>query len=218
MAFPLRATLRIPTPRVAHRRPVRSPCRKPLAGVTVGMLRHQQGAALIVALILLLIMSILGISSVRTTVMEEKMAAASYDRSLAFQAAEAALRAGEAVALAQSTASPKNAAFPNAGLYTNANTNCETSPCNAQGLCAQPDPDCTSRWLEPGFGHWVNAPKVNDIAGTPQYFVEYLGNTFPCTPGDTTSPASCTHYRITARSNPGQGRANVVLQSIFLTN
>lgn len=205
-------------------RTVRHPCRKPLrissAGVAAAVMmpHHQQGAALIVALILLLIMSILGISSVRTTVMEEKMAAASYDRSLAFQAAEAALRAGEAVALAQSTASPKNAAFPNAGLYTNANTNCETSPCNAQGLCAQPDPDCPSRWLAPGFNNWTNAPKVSDIAGTPQYFVEYLGNNFPCTPGDATSPANCSNYRITARSNTGPGRANVVLQSIFLTN
>ncbi|MGK0674477.1 MAG: PilX N-terminal domain-containing pilus assembly protein [Halothiobacillaceae bacterium] len=181
--------------------------------------RRQHGAALIVALILLLVMSILGISSVRTTVMEEKMAATSYDRSLAFQAAEAALRAGEAVALAQSTASPRNAAFPNAGLYTNANTNCETSPCNnAQGLCAQPDPDCPPRWLDPRFSSWANAPKVNEIAGTPQYFVEYLGNNFPCTPGNATSPTNCSHYRITARSNLGPERARVVLQSIFLTN
>lgn len=146
------------------------------------------------------------------------MAAASYGRSPAFQAIEAALRAGETLALAQSTTSPRNAFFPNNGLYTNAIANCENSRCSVQGLRAQPDPDCASRWLDPGFGYWTNAPKINDIAGMPQYFVEYLGNNFPCTPGDNTSPTNCSHYRITARSNPGLGRASVVLQSIFLTN
>lgn len=180
---------------------------------------QQQGAALIVALILLLLMTILGLSSIRTTVMEEKMTATAYDRSLAFQAAEAALRAGEAIALAQSTTSPKNSAFPNAGLYTDNNDACGASPCNAQGLCAQPDPDCLARWLDPNFKNWVNAAKVNDLAGTPQYFVEYLGGNFPCNPADpTTSPANCAQYRITARSNPGTDRATVILQSIYLTN
>ncbi|MEO1750953.1 PilX N-terminal domain-containing pilus assembly protein [Thiofaba sp. EF100] len=179
---------------------------------------HQQGAALIVALILLLIMTILGLSSIRTTVMDEKMTAASYDRSLAFQAAEAALRAGEAVALAQSTASPKNSAFPNAGLYTDSDSNCNTSPCNAQGLCAQPDPDCDARWLDSTFNNWANAAKVNDLAGTPQYFVEYLGNNFPCNPEDATSQPNCAQYRITARSIPGANRAQVMLQSTYLTN
>lgn len=179
---------------------------------------REQGAALIVALLLLLIMTILGLSSIRTTVMEEKMTAASYDRSLAFQAAEAALRAGEAAALAQSTATPKNSAFPNAGLYTDSNDTCGNSPCNAQGLCAQPDPDCTPRWLNTAFNNWANAAKVDDLAGTPQYFVEYLGNNFPCNPEDVNSPATCSQYRITARSNPGAGRAQVILQSTYLTN
>lgn len=56
----------------------------------------QRGMALITALVLLVIMTLLGITGVRTAVLEEKMSAASYDRNLAFQAAEAALRDGEA--------------------------------------------------------------------------------------------------------------------------
>lgn len=223
--FPLRLALHKLVTRFQPRNPIPRAWRSPVEGPAVvgptawmAASHQQRGAALIVALILLLILSILGITSMRTTTMEEKMAAASHDRAIAFQAAEAALREGEAVALAQSTTSPKNAAFPNGGLYNNDNSNCNTSPCNAQGLCAQPDPDCPARWLDPNFNSWTNASKVNDIAGTPQYFVEYLGSNFPCDPANPNSPTTCSNYRITARSHPGTGRASVMLQSVFLTN
>jgi len=55
----------------------------------------QQGMVLVVALLFLLIMTILGISSVSSSFMEEKMVGNSLNREKAFQAAEAALRAGE---------------------------------------------------------------------------------------------------------------------------
>ena len=75
------------------------------------MNRHKQhGVALAIALILLVIMTLLGLSGVRTVGLEEKMASNTYDRSLAFQAAEAALRAGEDAAQAQSLVN--NAGFP----------------------------------------------------------------------------------------------------------
>ena len=58
-------------------------------------MRKQQGVALPVALIFLLVLTVLGVSSLGTNVFEEKMAANSLNRELAFQAAEAALREGE---------------------------------------------------------------------------------------------------------------------------
>lgn len=61
-----------------------------------GMRRNESGAALIVALIMLLLISIVGVSAMQTTTMEEKMAGNLRDRHVAFQAAEAALRQGEA--------------------------------------------------------------------------------------------------------------------------
>ena len=60
--------------------------------------RQQRGVALIVVLILLLIMTLLGLASLRGTLMEERMTSSLYDRSLSFQAAEAALRQGEELA------------------------------------------------------------------------------------------------------------------------
>jgi len=59
------------------------------------LIHRQSGAALIVSLILLLVMTLLGVSAMQTNVLEEKMAGNFRDRDLAFQAAEAALRHAE---------------------------------------------------------------------------------------------------------------------------
>ncbi len=56
----------------------------------------QRGTVLVIALILLLVLTILGVSGMRGTTMEERMAGNMRDQSLGFQAAESALRAGEA--------------------------------------------------------------------------------------------------------------------------
>lgn len=58
--------------------------------------RHPQaGAALITALILLLVLTVIGVTSLANTVMEERMAGNMRERQIAFQASEAALREGE---------------------------------------------------------------------------------------------------------------------------
>lgn len=56
----------------------------------------QQGAILIVALIMLLLVTIIGLASIRGTSLQERMAGNLRDQELALQAAEAALRRGEA--------------------------------------------------------------------------------------------------------------------------
>jgi Tfp pilus assembly protein PilX len=53
--------------------------------------KKQSGAALITALVLLLIMTMLGLSSMTTNTMEERMAANSQEINRAFQAAESGL-------------------------------------------------------------------------------------------------------------------------------
>ncbi|MEW6590156.1 MAG: PilX N-terminal domain-containing pilus assembly protein [Pseudomonadota bacterium] len=57
--------------------------------------RRQRGVALITGLILMVVLTLLTIAAMRTTTLEELMARNARDRDLAFQAAEAALRAGE---------------------------------------------------------------------------------------------------------------------------
>ncbi len=59
-------------------------------------LKGQRGAALIVALVLLLVLTVLGTAGIRDTTMEERMAGNFRDESVALEAAELMLRHAEA--------------------------------------------------------------------------------------------------------------------------
>ena len=66
-----------------------------VTGIKYSIRSSQQGASLIIGLIMLLLLTIIGVTSIRTTVLEEKMAGNLKDYNAAFQAAEAGLRDGE---------------------------------------------------------------------------------------------------------------------------
>lgn len=169
---------------------------------------RQHGLALAVVLILLLIMTLLGLASMRGTLLQERMGASIKDRSLAFQATEAALRQGELDARA----------LPNPPAVIECRPALAPTPCPPI----------------PAAGAWAAAKTVTTLKlGTaadevntaqPQYLVELLAD-------DVVDPAGCPtaidanavncsvtwrHYRITARSQQAD-RATVMLQSIFRT-
>ncbi len=56
---------------------------------------REKGAVLIVSLMLLLVMTLIGVTALQSTSLELKMAGNTRDRALAFEAAEVALREGE---------------------------------------------------------------------------------------------------------------------------
>jgi type IV pilus assembly protein PilX len=168
----------------------------------------QQGIVLIVAMVMLIVMSILGISSVRGIALEEKMASNAFDRSIAFQAAEAALRAGELAVLAGVAA----------GQY-----DAELKPSSPQLPGPGPWTAVTTQTIDLG-------PLVGNA---PDYRIEYLGGNYLCDvqpepdgnvrtcsgPSGSVDPmlCACMRFRVTARSNPGNERASVQLQSIFFS-
>ena len=57
--------------------------------------RRQQGAVLAVTLVILLVVTLLTVSNMQTSILEEKMAGNNSDRNVAFQAAESGLREAE---------------------------------------------------------------------------------------------------------------------------
>lgn len=62
-----------------------------MKAITVGALNRQRGFALVVGLIFLLVLTILGVTALRTTTLEERMAGNLQKRTLAFQDAESAI-------------------------------------------------------------------------------------------------------------------------------
>ncbi len=68
---------------------------------------RQSGIALIVGLIILLLLTIIMISALKVTVLEEKMSGNSQNQNVTFQAAESALREAEATILRHSDLNPQ---------------------------------------------------------------------------------------------------------------
>lgn len=171
-----------------------------------------RGVALIVALVLLLVVTVIGLASMRGTNLQERMSANMYDRSLAFQRTEAALRDAEAAITA------------NWQIAALGGEDCSGAvECTNAGATA----------FEPGGANWtdIDADRVvNELRmpGTPQYHIQFMGSgNSPDTLGlddnadfgnygNTYPPANVAYYRITARSSDPQDseeRAIVVLQS-----
>jgi type IV pilus assembly protein PilX len=172
-------------------------------------LARQRGVSLLIVLLLLLIMTLLGLAGLRSTIMEEKMSANLLDRSIGFQAAEAALREAEVIAATRPV-------FPTSGN------------CDAQGLCPAPvpTPGSLDRWRDPSFpsaptaGGWINATVALSAlnASAPQYFIEPLGDgpNWPGCDREIPTAPNCLapRYRITARSSAAN-RAQVILQANY---
>jgi type IV pilus assembly protein PilX len=169
----------------------------------------ERGATLVVVLVLLLLMTLLGLASLRGTLLEERMTSNLLDRSIGFQNAEAALREAEALVTATTT-------IPGTG-------------CNAQGICATPLATATERWVDTAFAGWRTSTAISaaDAPNRPQYIVEYMGE-FPDIVDNQLNRSANEaqygtqggvqlrrYYRVTARSrDPGANdRSFVVLQS-----
>ncbi len=162
--------------------------------------RRERGAALLVALVMLLIMSMIGVTAMQGSAMQERMAGNSRDRNLAFQAAEAALREAE-IFLELPGALPD---FINAGGLYQANA-------LNRPVWHGPAPAV-------GNGSLIYAGDLGaQIALPPEYFIEELRDII--LPGIETEtpppPSNISYYRVTARGFGGSADAVVVLTSIY---
>lgn len=159
---------------------------------------RQSGISLIVSLVILVVLSMLGLASFRTVSMQERMGAAIYDRNMALQTAESALRAGEGIALG-------NPALPAEGCLN--------------GVCATPLAGTTERWVDGSFAGWrSDATLDNPTTVAAQFFVEHMGEhptVMDCQKQQPPEP-TCLRaiLRVTARIDQQAGnRASVMLQS-----
>lgn len=169
----------------------------------------QSGAALIVVLFMLVVITLLGLASMRGSIMQERMAANTISRGMAFQAAEAGLRQAEIV-IRDGVVS-----FPSSG-------------CSA-GLCAMPDPTADAPWAASNFwsgssGQFRVGSAVTTANGsiTPRYVIEDFGTSVngggasdcidaskACIPTTEQSVFRITSYAATATG------AEVIVQSLY---
>lgn len=155
----------------------------------------QAGAALITSMILLLILTIVAVSSMGTTAMQERMARNLHDRDVAFQAAEAALRAAERVIEARTDI--PDLVFDNGGVDDDDPTANNDGDSCLGGFCIPKEHDAAyagggalpvDRWaVGAGLDVWSDPDRhmTYGYAGNlqlpadPMFIIEFLGYRIP---------------------------------------
>ncbi|MBD8871988.1 pilus assembly protein [Rhodanobacter sp. DHB23] len=173
--------------------------------------------ALVVALLLLVVITLVGLAAVRGTIMQQRMAANLFDRQVAFQSAEAAMRA----ATARIAGNPGDIA-----------RNCQAGGVFCQGNPFD-DPNLdTSKIITVNSGTGTGQFDAGGLAASqPQYVIENMGNWYnPSTStgfgqsanshnyGAQGTSTTAVYYRVTARSGDPAvvgDRAVVVLQAMI---
>lgn len=167
--------------------------------------RHNQaGAALVIALILMVVATLIGLSGIRSSTLQESIAASSFDRTLAMQNAEAGLRAAEQ-AISDVLASPTG---PEIWV------DCRTAN---SGACAYP-PDGTFNGTGPAWKdvdiNFINQGDFS-VDSPPQYIVQLLaGDPNPAVDNDRIFRVIArSHEPNTTSTGNNENRAIVVLTS-----
>ncbi len=177
----------------------------------------QRGVALVVALILLVVITLVGLAAMRGTIMQQKMASNLYDRQVAFQNAEAAMRAAAALIPTSPGVIARNCQV--------ASVVCLANPFTDPGFP-------TGKIQTVATGTTAGQFTVGSVAaGQPQYVVENMGNWVDTTSstgfnqsansqnyGAQGTSTTAVYYRVTARSGDPAvvgDRAVVMLQAMI---
>ncbi|RMF13159.1 MAG: pilus assembly protein [Gammaproteobacteria bacterium] len=164
----------------------------------------QKGAALLVGLILLLILTVLGVASLNDTVVQNKMSGAMQDTNAALQAADSAVREAEAFIDGLTTL----AGFvDNNGLYTEGKA---------------PDPYDAATWT--GTVSAV-APGTHGQSTKPRYFIELMGDVQENNSNTSVNIQTYSHesgagqlkgFRIVGRATGASGVAQRIVESYYV--
>ncbi len=172
--------------------------------------KQQTGAVLLISIVMLTAITLMSVVAMKSSLLQEKLVAGAMDQSIAFQAAESALRDAERYINAALTA---NSAF--------------TTTCGG-GLC-YPSTTATSVWA--GISDWETSgipilygskstptKTFPQVINQPRYIIELL----PDLPADAGNNAGIgaasggTAFRITAVGWGKRTTTPVMLQSIYI--
>lgn len=185
---------------------------------------RQRGVALVTSLIILLLLTLISVTAMQSTTLEEKMAGNQRDEYLAFQAAEVALRAGESY-LQGASVGPFVADTDATHLALSATGLYQPTLCTTGERWQQ-----TNLWTANGSRAYAG-DALAGVTETPRYIVEDLSSYTRCTNAGvcTNVPLPKTpggskkfgvvpdtgRFRVTARGVGGTTSSAVLLQSYY---
>lgn len=167
----------------------------------------QNGVVLLISLIMLVVLTLIAVVGMKSSIMQEKLAASAMDQSIAFQAAESGLRDAE--------------------MYINKSVTTASGFSNtcADGLCL-PSTTAISNWeaiedwgtsaIPIIFGTRTGATQIADVARQPRYIIELMQSDLPSCEGESTNSSCGTPYRITSMGWGRRSTTAIMLQSNYV--
>lgn len=181
------------------------PCSPPPA-------RRQRGAVLIFCLVFLLVLTLMGVSSMESTILEERMAGNMQDHGAAFEAAESALTEAEQW-LALQVLWPTSSANGSTGVWARESMDPDTG--NSIPWWDEAARNTNAWWQ----ANARVAPGSPDLAATPRFIIEEYR---VATSGESVAlgtgiqDRTRVFHRITARGVGRNGSSVVQLQSTYV--
>lgn len=182
--------------------------------------RQQQGVVLFLSLVMLLLLTILGVSSIQTTSLQQRMARNADDTNLAFQAAESALRDGEDLLEAVTSLidfDGGSALAQDNGYYFAADPGAVPNWI----VLNCPVPPCPRSWAAP-VGARTADTVITGVAAQPKYIMEYLTAVISDADalnldniGQDTGSGTTQIFRVTALGTGGTLGARVMIQATY---
>jgi type IV pilus assembly protein PilX len=174
---------------------------------------RQAGAALVVSLILLLVLTLIGVTGMRSSSMEEKMAGNMRDRNVAFQSAESGVRTGEKW-IADRTDPPPTTVNP--GHTLSGSINVYAPEATLPELAVQ-----TQAWWNSDnnalAGELLQDSSGDDlVAEQPRYVLQYLDFRPDSFDVGVEEPTGRHFYRVTGHGTGVSTTARAVVQTTFV--
>ena len=181
-------------------------------------MEKSQGSVLLVTLVLLMIMTLAGVTTIRLTSLEEKMSGNYLNQQMAFRAAEAALLEAE------------NHIAATRFMLAEFKADCSGGYCftgSGAGDSASCTSGNTSHWQQDAI--WSNAGAhrtttivIDGIPARAKYIIEFRCYVPKVIEGPLPDPTSSSdwalYFRITALASGGSEEARVMLQSTYKKN
>ena len=179
--------------------------------------KQQTGTVLAVSLIILLVLTIIGVSSLSTSSLEEKITGNFRDREIAFQAAEAALAYAES--FAANNINSTSVFTDSNGYYSSGN-----GPTSANALDGANGPAASDYWWTGSNSQVLpTANEVVEVKTQPRFAIEYRGDVGEEQGtdinlggyGESSGSGVISSFRITVRATGLSDNTWVVLQSYY---
>lgn len=167
--------------------------------MNIDRFNSERGAALIMSMIFLLVLTVIGIAGMDVTSLEEKMAGNMRDRNAAFQAAEAALRDGEDYLNSQAVLPAFDGSAGFYALTTDGSKNWEAV-----------------NWASSTAVISYDGPGFDELNSTAAYIVEDLAAAATSDSLETgVAVDNKRYYRVTSRAEGLSDTTVVILQTVY---